>query len=121
MRRVILRGKCEGGLYPLISSVSSSWSNKQANIVTKLSTSRWHSHLGHPSSVIVRYVLSKNKLSYENSVESVCDPCQQAKSHQLPYPHRPKIPYIHTKHNQISNVLSKLMKTRLNQPSLTDN
>lgn len=30
MRRVILRGKCEGGLYPLISSSPSSWSNKQA-------------------------------------------------------------------------------------------
>jgi len=85
-RRVILRGRCVGGLYPLISSSSSSWSNKQANIVTKLSTSRWHSRLGHPSSVIVRYVLSKNKLSYEPSSESVCDPCQQAKSHQLPYP-----------------------------------
>lgn len=87
-RRVILRGRCVGGLYALISlsSSSSSWSNKQANIVTKLSTSRWHSRLGHPSSVIVRYVLSKNKLSYEPSSESVCDPCQQAKSHQLPYP-----------------------------------
>ena len=85
-RRIILRGRCVGGLYPLISSSSSSWSNKQANIVTKPSSSRWHSRLGHPSSVIVKYVLSKNKLSYENSVESVCDPCQQAKSHQLPYP-----------------------------------
>jgi len=85
-RRIILRGRCVGGLYPLISSPSSSWSNKQANIVTKPSSSRWHSRLGHPSSVIVKYVLSKNKLSYENSVESVCDPCQQAKSHQLPYP-----------------------------------
>ena len=42
--------------------------------------------MGHPSSVIVKYILSKNKLSYEPSVESVCDPCQQAKSHQLPYP-----------------------------------
>ena len=84
-RRIILRGRCVGGLYPLISS-SSSWSYKQANIVTKPSSSRWHSRLGHPSSVIVKYILSKNKLSYEPSVESVCDPCQQAKSHQLPYP-----------------------------------
>ena len=76
-----------GGLYPLISSSSSSsWSNKQAYVVTKPSSAKWHSRLGHPSSVIVRYVLSKNKLSYESSIESVCDPCQQAKSHQLPYP-----------------------------------
>lgn len=68
--RIILRGRCVGGLYPLISS-SSSWSNKQAYVVTKAFSAKWHSRLGHPSSVIVRYVLSKNKLSYESSVESV--------------------------------------------------
>ena len=87
-RRVILIGKCGGRLYPLISlsSFSSSWSNKQAWSVTKPTSAKWHSRLGHPSSVIVQHVLSKNKLPYESSVESVCDSCQQAKSHQLPYP-----------------------------------
>lgn len=60
--------------------------NKQAWSVTKPSSAKWHSRLGHPSSVIVQHVLSKNKLSYEPSSESVCDACQQAKSHQLPYP-----------------------------------
>ena len=85
-RKVILRGKCEGGLYPLISSSSSSWSNKQAWSVTKPSSAKWHSRLGHPSSVIVKHVISKNNLPYESSVESICDACQQAKSHQLPYP-----------------------------------
>uniref|UniRef100_A0A8R7TQI2 GAG-pre-integrase domain-containing protein n=1 Tax=Triticum urartu TaxID=4572 RepID=A0A8R7TQI2_TRIUA len=85
-RRIILRGRCVGGLYRLMSSSSSSASNKQAYLVTKPSSAKWHSRLGHPSSAIVRHVLRKNKLSYEPSVESVCDPCQQAKSHQLPYP-----------------------------------
>src|SRR3954469_3715494 len=85
-RRVLLRGKCVGGLYPPISS--SSLSNKLAFVAVKPSSAKWHSRLGHPSSVIVKLVLSKNKLpsSHESSVESVCDPCQQAKSHQLPYP-----------------------------------
>ena len=86
-RRVLLRGKCVGGLYPLISSSSLS-SNKQAFVAVKPSSAKWHSRLGHPSSAIVKLVLSKNKLphSHESSVESICDPCQQAKSHQLPYP-----------------------------------
>jgi histone deacetylase 1/2 len=35
----------------------------------------------------VKQVLRDNQLPYlvENNVESVCDPCQRAKSHQLPY------------------------------------
>jgi histone deacetylase 1/2 len=43
--------------------------------------------LGHPSSVIVKQVINRNKLPClgEASSTSVCDACQQAKSHQLPY------------------------------------
>uniref|UniRef100_A0A8R7QX45 GAG-pre-integrase domain-containing protein n=1 Tax=Triticum urartu TaxID=4572 RepID=A0A8R7QX45_TRIUA len=85
-RRVILRGRCEGGLYPITSSSSSSESNKQAWSVTKPSSEKWHQRLGHPSSVIVQHVIRKNKLPFVSSIESVCDACQQAKSHQLPYP-----------------------------------
>ena len=76
-----------GRTLPLISSSSSSL-NKEAFVAIKPSSAKWHSRLGHPSSLIVKFVLSKNKLPYshESSVEPVCDPCQQAKSHQLPYP-----------------------------------
>ena len=72
-----------GGLYPL-----KSFPNKQAHGVTKLPSSRWHSHLGHPSATIVHQVLNKNKLTFvpESNKESVCDACQKGKSHQLPYP-----------------------------------
>jgi hypothetical protein len=47
----------------------------------------WHARLGHPSSSIVRFVLSKNSLPFlsDDSLDHVCDVCQQAKSHQLPY------------------------------------
>jgi hypothetical protein len=43
--------------------------------------------LGHPSLSIVKLVLSKNNLPVfsDTSHESVCDTCQQVKSHQLPY------------------------------------
>lgn len=83
--RVLHRGRCRGGLYPLISSRTS---NKHAYGAIKISSSRWHDRLGHPSSSIVQRVLRDNKLSHhgEPNNEPVCDSCQRAKSHQLPYP-----------------------------------
>jgi hypothetical protein len=50
--------------------------------------SQWHSRLGHPSVSIVKQVVSKNNLPCldESSNRTVCDACQQGKSHQLPYP-----------------------------------
>ena len=84
-KRVLLKGRCVGGLYPLVSS--SSLRNKQVFSATKLSATRWHDRLGHPSFKIVQQILSHNKIpcSNESSVESICDSCQRAKSHQLPY------------------------------------
>jgi hypothetical protein len=83
-RRIIHRGRCVGGLYPLISSlVSSNQSQKHAFAVSKPSYSKWHSRLGHPSLAIVTRIISKNKLPFvrESTIESVCDSCQRAKSH----------------------------------------
>lgn len=62
--------------------------NKQAYGVTKLSSSLWHDRLGHASFSLVERLLRNNKLSYvrERSSETICDSCQKAKSHQLPYP-----------------------------------
>jgi histone deacetylase 1/2 len=87
-KKIIHRGRCVGGLYPLISSLESSSSQKHAFVATTPSQSRWHNHLGHPSFAIVRNIVNKNKLPCvkDSSHELVCDPCQQAKSHQLPYP-----------------------------------
>jgi hypothetical protein len=43
---------------------------------------------GHASSPIVQHVLSGNNLSFSKETldESMCDACQMAKSHQLPFP-----------------------------------
>jgi hypothetical protein len=88
LRRILLRGRSEGGLYPLPRNTSSTVHVKQVFSSNKTPQSRWHSHLGHPSSSIVRFVLSKNSLPFVSDVplDHVCDTCQQTKSHQLPYP-----------------------------------
>jgi hypothetical protein len=81
-KKVILECQCRHGLYPFPSP-----SNKKAYIAAKVPFSRWHSRLGHPSLAIVKQVISRNKLPLlgQASGSLVCDSCQQAKSHQLPY------------------------------------
>jgi histone deacetylase 1/2 len=81
-KKTILEGKCRGGLYPLPES------RREAHSAVKPSTARWHSRLGHPAFPIVSRVVSKNNLpcAREDRPDMVCDACQQAKSHQLPYP-----------------------------------
>lgn len=82
-KSTILKGRCYRGLYPLPSDRSI----KQAFGVVKPSLSRWHNRLGHPSFSVVSKIVSSNKLPclFESNKESVCDACQKAKSHQLPY------------------------------------
>jgi hypothetical protein len=88
LRKTLLESRSKGGLYPLPCSTPTSASSKQVFSIIKVSTSRWHACLGHPSLAIVRFVLSKNSLPFSSSLlpEYVCDTCQQAKCHQLSYP-----------------------------------
>jgi hypothetical protein len=86
-KKVLLKGPCHRGLYPLSSSSLPSSPIKQAYGVSKPSLATWHSRLGHPSSPIVEKVVSLFNLPHciEKNKQSVCDACQRAKSHQLPY------------------------------------
>jgi hypothetical protein len=74
-RRTLMHGRSKGGLYPIpcvpLTRV------KQVLGVSKFTTSRWHSRLGHPSSSIVRCVLSKNNIPCvsDSLPEFVCDAC----------------------------------------------
>jgi hypothetical protein len=55
--------------------------------VTKPSISQWHGRLGHPSYATVHNVLVSNNLDFSREPNNgVCNACQQAKSHQLPFP-----------------------------------
>jgi histone deacetylase 1/2 len=85
-KNLLLRGPCRNGFYPLPTSSFSS--SKQVLGVVKPTYSKWHSRLGHPSLAIVQKIVSNNKLPCLGEINElgVCDACQQAKSHQLPYP-----------------------------------
>ena len=47
-------------------------------------SSLWHTRLGHPASTVVNRVLTSCNLPTKLSV-GVCDTCQMAKSHRLPF------------------------------------
>jgi histone deacetylase 1/2 len=81
------QGRCEGGLYPLGLKQGSTSRSKHIFGVSKPSTLRWHSRLGHRAFPIVARVIRDDKLPFDDdsSSESVCDSCQRAKRHQLPY------------------------------------
>jgi hypothetical protein len=85
MRKVLLRGRCKGGLYPFPSLEQST--SKCALSTIKPTITHWHECLGHPSMVIVQRILDDNKLACSRASEStvVGDACQCAKSHQLPF------------------------------------
>lgn len=78
-RKVLYRGRCVRGLYPLIPEIRRS--NKQVLSATKLSSSRWHDRLGHATFSLVERVLRKNKLPYvgERDTEIICDSCKERK------------------------------------------
>jgi hypothetical protein len=70
-RKTLLKGRCECGLYPVKSS------NKEVLGVVKPTTSLWHHHLGHASTVVVQQVLHCHQLPFarESNNSSVCDAC----------------------------------------------
>jgi hypothetical protein len=83
-RRSLLDGLCESGLYPIKTQDLPAL--KHALAARSISYSQWHARLGHPSPQVLWCILHLNKISCSiDRVNSVCDSCQLAKSHQLPY------------------------------------
>jgi hypothetical protein len=86
-RKVLLRGPCRGGLYPLPQHLPSP---TQCLILSAIKSSPewWHYRLGHPARDIVSCIIRTNKLSCSpsDSIDSMCDACLCGKAHQLPYP-----------------------------------
>jgi hypothetical protein len=72
MRRTLLKGRCEGGLYPLKPT-----QNKKALAVIKPSTFLCHSRLGHASTPVVQQALNRHKLPFvlDSNKNAICDAC----------------------------------------------
>jgi hypothetical protein len=68
-RKTLLQGNSRGGLYPLPCNSTTTTSVRQVLSANKTPFTRWLARLGHPSSSVVIFVLSKNNLPFisENS------------------------------------------------------
>jgi hypothetical protein len=66
---------------------SSSRQNKQACSAARCPISTWHSRLGHASNRVVEQIIRMHNLVILQKTmnNSICDACQQVKSHQLLY------------------------------------
>lgn len=77
----ILKGKAKEGVYewPTTSSIS-------AYATTIKSSSEWHARLGHPSSQILNFILTKFSLpTLSMSSSLLCNSCSSNKSHKLSF------------------------------------
>ncbi|KAM2157872.1 hypothetical protein ACFX1X_041870 [Malus domestica] len=85
--KILLRGPVIDGFYPLQSSSNSSLSSPSALLSVKASVNVWHRCLGHPSSSILRRVISTNKLALQgkSTIDFFCSDCALAKNHKLPF------------------------------------
>jgi hypothetical protein len=83
-RSTLLKGECHGSLFHIPAAPHFT---KFAFRVNKSSLARWHERLGHLALQIVQNVLRDFNLPFqqEPNKDIVCCPCQQVKSHQLPY------------------------------------
>jgi histone deacetylase 1/2 len=84
-RAVLLRGRLRHGLYALDAPPAPHAPQVFSGV--RVSSTHWHARLGHPAAPIVRHVLHRHELPVvsNKSVETICDACQQGKSHQLPF------------------------------------
>jgi hypothetical protein len=92
-KKILLQGRSRGGLYPILfHRASSSTASQHALASIKVSSRQWHQRLGHPSNNVVPNIVKNNNLLCSSVFDSsVCDACQRAKSHQLPYSHSHRV------------------------------
>jgi hypothetical protein len=81
----LLHDKCIGDMYPM--SFHGAPLSSEALLAVRPSADLWHRCLGQPRSFAFDKVFSQNSLlpSPPNKHTSVCNACQMAKSHELPF------------------------------------
>ena len=90
--RILFRGLCSNGLYPIHSLATTTLGLSQPKLQDKaflgqlVNSTIWHSRLGHPSTSIVSLMLHKSNISYSKDfVPVVCESCLEGKFCKLPF------------------------------------
>jgi hypothetical protein len=89
-RRILYRGLCSNGLYPIhaFSPASSTQpSPAQAFLGQLVQSNLWHHRLGHPTNSVVSLMLNKAHIHVpKTSSPMMCHPCLAGKVSKLPFP-----------------------------------
>jgi len=88
--RILYKGLCSNGLYPLHSfSPSTSQQTYQATpfLGQLVQSTLWHHRLGHPTNNIVSLMLNKAHVHvFKPTIPIMCHPCLKGKLSKLPFP-----------------------------------
>lgn len=84
--RVVATGKRDGGLY-VLDRGNSDFISALRNKSLRASYDLWHARLGHVNHSVISFLNRKGHLSLTSLLPSpsLCNTCQLAKSHRLPY------------------------------------
>lgn len=91
--RILYKGLCSNGLYPISSPVNSYPVATQSSLKTKaflgqlVTSTLWHNRLVHPTDSIMSLMLQKfNISSAKESISVMCQNCLEGKFCKLPFP-----------------------------------
>ena len=86
-RNIVLRFNSTGDLYPFQLTDGATIPSLISSAFSALSSSIWHSRLGHPENAILNSLYSSNSIKCKNSPSFVCHSCPLGKHIKLPFVH----------------------------------
>ena len=85
LRQVLLQGQLKNGLYEFPHLTDDAPTVFYTPTMLNITSSLWHSRLGHPTDDIMTKALNSFNIAYQRNKRAVCSACPVAKSHKLPF------------------------------------
>ncbi|RVW27075.1 Retrovirus-related Pol polyprotein from transposon RE1 [Vitis vinifera] len=85
LRQVLLQGQLKNGLYEFPHLTDDAPIVFYTPTMLNITSSLWHSRLGHPTDDILTKALNSFNIAYQRNKRAVCSACPVAKSHKLPF------------------------------------
>ena len=82
---IVLRSNSTGDLYPFPSTHGASSSTSTSSAFSAISSSIWHSRLGHPGNAILNSLYSSRLIQCNKNSHFFCHSCPLGKHIQLPF------------------------------------
>ena len=84
-RQVLFQGQLKNGLYEFPPLIDDALAVFYTPTTSNITSSLWHSRLGHPTVDILTKALDSCNIVYQRNKRDACSACPIAKSHKLPF------------------------------------